>query len=119
MFLDFRDPKTKNFEAVPDGGRYTSKSLRISYSARIGLLIYYQNRGNGDKANGGSGIKAFPPGFKMISGNIAARSKKCVDITLYPLRVLTNCRDTDTKKGKALKASWLNVPFNGLASDTV
>uniref|UniRef100_A0A0W0FVT9 DUF1996 domain-containing protein n=1 Tax=Moniliophthora roreri TaxID=221103 RepID=A0A0W0FVT9_MONRR len=58
--LYFRDPKTKMFEAVPNGG----------------LLIYYQNRGNLDKSNGGPGLKAFPPGFRMISGNPVARSKK-------------------------------------------
>ncbi|KAL0961314.1 hypothetical protein HGRIS_006272 [Hohenbuehelia grisea] len=58
--LYFRDPKTKNFEPVGNGG----------------LLIYYQNRGDGDVRNGGKGLKAFPPGFKMLSGNPTARSKK-------------------------------------------
>ncbi|KAG7093489.1 hypothetical protein E1B28_007163 [Marasmius oreades] len=58
--LYFRDPKTKTFEAVPNGG----------------LLIYYQNRGNLDKANGGPGLKAFPPGFRMLSGNPVLRTKK-------------------------------------------
>ncbi|KAK7045818.1 hypothetical protein VNI00_007227 [Paramarasmius palmivorus] len=57
--LYFRDPKTKMFEAVPNG-----------------LLIYYQNRGSLDKINGGPGLKAFPPGFRMITGNPVARSKK-------------------------------------------
>ncbi|KAG6910694.1 hypothetical protein DXG01_008738 [Tephrocybe rancida] len=58
--LYFQDPKTKLFEAVGNGG----------------LLVYYQNRGNGDVANGGTGLKAFPPGFKMLTGNPTARSKK-------------------------------------------
>ncbi|KAJ7159311.1 hypothetical protein C8R43DRAFT_1124525 [Mycena crocata] len=58
--LYFQDPRTKLFEAVPDGG----------------LLVYYQNRGAGDVSNGGKGLKAFPPGFKMITGNPRSRSKK-------------------------------------------
>ncbi|KAF8602380.1 hypothetical protein BDV93DRAFT_545387 [Ceratobasidium sp. AG-I] len=58
--LYFRDPNTKQFEAVPNGG----------------LLIYYLNRGDADVANGGPGLKAFPEGFKMITGNPRARSKK-------------------------------------------
>lgn len=44
--------------------------------AGAGLLIYYQNRGDGDVRNGGTGLKAFPPGFKMLSGNPRARTKK-------------------------------------------
>ncbi|KAG6818244.1 hypothetical protein H0H93_006583 [Arthromyces matolae] len=56
--LYFQDPSTKLFEAVPNGG----------------LLVYYQNRGDGDVSNGGPGIKAFPPGFKMVTGNPTARS---------------------------------------------
>ncbi|KAG7086206.1 hypothetical protein E1B28_002170 [Marasmius oreades] len=51
------------FEPVPNGG----------------LLAYYQNRGSQDKANGGPGLKAFPPGFRMISGNPTLRSKKYAD----------------------------------------
>ncbi|GLB38516.1 putative protein with domain of unknown function (DUF1996) [Lyophyllum shimeji] len=58
--LYFQDPKTKLFEPVSNGG----------------LLVYYQNRGDGDVRNGGKGLKAFPPGFKMLSGNPRARSKK-------------------------------------------
>ncbi|KAJ6459050.1 hypothetical protein C8R45DRAFT_1064677 [Mycena sanguinolenta] len=58
--LYFQDPKTKLFEPVDNGG----------------LLVYYQNRGDGDVSNGGPGLKAFPPGFKMITGNPARRSKK-------------------------------------------
>ncbi|KAF8169957.1 hypothetical protein K438DRAFT_1982857 [Mycena galopus ATCC 62051] len=57
--LYFRDPSTKLFEPVDNGG----------------LLVYYQNRGNGDVSNGGSGLKAFPPGFKMITGNPTRRNK--------------------------------------------
>jgi len=38
----FRDPVTGKYEGVPNGG----------------LLIYYQNRGDGDKGNGGTGLKA-------------------------------------------------------------
>ncbi|KAG6903259.1 hypothetical protein C0995_000154 [Termitomyces sp. Mi166 len=37
---------------------------------------HVHNRGDGDKSNGGPGLKAFPPGFKMLSGNPAARSQK-------------------------------------------
>ncbi|KAF4566439.1 hypothetical protein EYR36_011865 [Pleurotus pulmonarius] len=58
--LYFRDPRTHQYEVVPNGG----------------LLVYYQNRGKGDVANGGSGLKAFPPGFKMISGDPTRRAKK-------------------------------------------
>nr|AEL31250.1 hypothetical protein [Armillaria mellea] len=58
--LYFRDPKTGLFESVANGG----------------LLIYYQNRGTKDVANGGPGLKAFPEGFKMISGDPKKRSFK-------------------------------------------
>ncbi|KAJ7866396.1 hypothetical protein B0H14DRAFT_2504330 [Mycena olivaceomarginata] len=58
--LYFQDPKTKLFEPVANGG----------------LLVYYQNRGDGDKSNGGPGIKAFPPGLRMITGDPKRRSKK-------------------------------------------
>lgn len=40
----------------------------------IGLLVYYENRGDLDVSNGGPGLKAFPPGFRMISGSAASRS---------------------------------------------
>ncbi|KAJ7718666.1 hypothetical protein B0H16DRAFT_1678161 [Mycena metata] len=59
-FEQLLDPKTKLFEPVPDGG----------------LLVYYQNRGDGDVSNGGSGLKAFPPGLKMITGDPKRRTKK-------------------------------------------
>ncbi|KDQ20403.1 hypothetical protein BOTBODRAFT_306441 [Botryobasidium botryosum FD-172 SS1] len=58
--LYFHDKAKGQFEPVPNGG----------------LLIYYQNRGDGDPANGGKGLKAFPKGFRMISGNPQARSRK-------------------------------------------
>lgn len=61
--LYFRDPKTKLYEPVDNGG----------------LLVYYQNRGDGDVVNGGAGLKAFPAGLKMIAGNALSRSKKYVD----------------------------------------
>ncbi|KAG8968051.1 hypothetical protein FRC05_001684 [Tulasnella sp. 425] len=57
--LYFKDPTTGLFEKVPNGG----------------LLVYYQNRGSGDVANGGTGLKAFPPGFRMLSGDATKRSK--------------------------------------------
>ncbi|CAE6472003.1 unnamed protein product [Rhizoctonia solani] len=60
--LYFRDPKTKLFEPVGNGG----------------LLVYYLNRGDADVFYGGPGLKAFPEGFKMISGNPRSRSKKYV-----------------------------------------
>jgi len=56
--LYFHDPATGLFEEVSNGG----------------LLIYYQNRGDQDVSNGGPGLKAFPAGFKMISGSATARS---------------------------------------------
>ncbi|KZP03590.1 hypothetical protein FIBSPDRAFT_834215 [Athelia psychrophila] len=56
--LYFKDPVAGTYESVGDGG----------------LLVYYLNRGNLDKSNGGVGLKAFPPGFKMISGSAASRS---------------------------------------------
>ncbi|KAF8884527.1 hypothetical protein BD779DRAFT_779221 [Infundibulicybe gibba] len=62
--LYFQDPQTKLFEPVSNGG----------------LLVYYQNRGDGDVVNGGPGLKAFPPGFKMLTGNPTARSKKYPDL---------------------------------------
>ncbi|KAG9021141.1 hypothetical protein FS837_007537, partial [Tulasnella sp. UAMH 9824] len=58
--LYFKDPTTGQFEKVPNGG----------------LLVYYQNRGTGDVSNGGKGLKAFPAGFRMISGDPRKRSKK-------------------------------------------
>ncbi|KAF9043060.1 hypothetical protein BJ165DRAFT_219234 [Panaeolus papilionaceus] len=58
--LYFRDPQTGKFEEVPNGG----------------LLVYYQNRGNADVAKGGPGLKAFPPGLKMVSGTPVRRSRK-------------------------------------------
>ncbi|KIY62290.1 hypothetical protein CYLTODRAFT_494741 [Cylindrobasidium torrendii FP15055 ss-10] len=60
--LYFQDPKTKKFEAVPNGG----------------LLIYYLSRGDEDSSNGGPGLKAFPKDFRMISGSPQARSSKSV-----------------------------------------
>jgi hypothetical protein len=53
--LYFQDPKTKLFEPVANGG----------------LLVYYQNRGDGDKSNGGPGIKV---GFSSISNLSIPRS---------------------------------------------
>jgi hypothetical protein len=58
--LYFQDPSTKKFEPVSNGG----------------LLVYYQNRGDGDTDNGGPGLKAFPAGLKMVSGNPKKRSKQ-------------------------------------------
>ncbi|KAG8924241.1 hypothetical protein FRC01_011740 [Tulasnella sp. 417] len=58
--LYFKDPNTGQFEKVPNGG----------------LLVYYQNRGSADASNGGKGLKAFPAGFRMISGDPRKRSKK-------------------------------------------
>lgn len=50
--LYFRDPKSRKLEAVPDGG----------------LTVYYLFRGVNDKKNGGTGLKAFPNGLKMLTG---------------------------------------------------
>ncbi|KAH8925924.1 hypothetical protein BT69DRAFT_1239588 [Atractiella rhizophila] len=60
--LYFIDPKG-GFDRVPDGG----------------LLVYYQNRGDADPSNGGPGLKAFPKGFKMRSGNPTRRARKYPD----------------------------------------
>jgi len=58
--LYFHDQKAKRFEAVPNGG----------------LLVYYLNRGDLDASNKGPGLKAFPPGLKMVSGDPTSRSRK-------------------------------------------
>ncbi|KAF7349807.1 WSC domain protein [Mycena venus] len=58
--LYFQDLKTKLFKPVGNGG----------------LLVYYQNRGNRDKSNGGAGLKAFPPGLRMITGDLKRHLKK-------------------------------------------
>jgi len=58
--LYFQDPTNGSFEEVANGG----------------LLVYYLNRGDLDVSNGGPGLKAFPPGFRMISGNAASRSSQ-------------------------------------------
>ncbi|KAG8881684.1 hypothetical protein FRB97_009233 [Tulasnella sp. 331] len=58
--LYFKDPVNGTFTKVPNGG----------------LLVYYENRGNGDPSNGGPGLTAFPEGFRMISGNAVKRSQK-------------------------------------------
>ncbi|KJA22476.1 hypothetical protein HYPSUDRAFT_40849 [Hypholoma sublateritium FD-334 SS-4] len=58
--LYLHDPQTGQYESVPNGG----------------LLVYYENRGSGDVSNGGPGLKAFPPGLKMISGDPTRRSRK-------------------------------------------
>lgn len=44
-----------------------------------GLLVYYENRGNAAPINGGAGLTAFPPGFRMLSGNAAKRAQ------IYPI----------------------------------
>ncbi|KAG9030809.1 hypothetical protein FRB95_003501 [Tulasnella sp. JGI-2019a] len=61
--LYFKDPLNGTFTKVPNGG----------------LLVYYENRGDGDTSNGGKGLTAFPPGFRMISGNAAKRAQ------IYPI----------------------------------
>ncbi|KAF8582543.1 hypothetical protein K439DRAFT_1350873 [Ramaria rubella] len=58
--LYYQDKQNGTFEEVNNGG----------------LLVYYQNRGDLDTSNGGPGLTAFPPGFRMITGNPALRSMK-------------------------------------------
>jgi len=58
--LYLHDPNNATFEPVPNGG----------------LLVYYQHQGGGDVNNGGSGLKAFPPGFKMLSGDVRRRVRR-------------------------------------------
>ncbi|KAH7098330.1 hypothetical protein BKA62DRAFT_811338 [Auriculariales sp. MPI-PUGE-AT-0066] len=52
--LWFQDPKTKQLEPVANGG----------------ILVYYLQRGNDIK-----NMKAFPKGFRMISGDMTRRNK--------------------------------------------
>jgi hypothetical protein len=73
--LYFRNPKTHTYSEVANGGRLTLEPMDRT-NVCSGLLVYYQNRGNGDVSNGGPGLKAFPPGFKMISGSATRRSRK-------------------------------------------
>ncbi|KAG9012262.1 hypothetical protein FRB94_006292 [Tulasnella sp. JGI-2019a] len=56
--LYFKDPVAGTFTKVPNGG----------------LLVYYLDRGDGDVLNGGKGLTAFPPGFRMLSGSTTKRS---------------------------------------------
>ena len=73
--LYFKDPITGTYESVGDGGKlFPSKICDWILTPHAGLLVYYLNRGNLDKSNGGPGLTAFPPGFKMISGSAASRS---------------------------------------------
>ncbi|EIW82574.1 hypothetical protein CONPUDRAFT_120670 [Coniophora puteana RWD-64-598 SS2] len=58
--LYFKDPADGHFEEVPNGG----------------LLVYYLQRGDQEKINGGPGLTAFPPGFRMISGDVTSRSSQ-------------------------------------------
>lgn len=78
--LYFRDPNTRQFESVANGGelRRQSMSFEVELNTCPGLLAYYQNRGTQDKANGGPGLKAFPPGFRMVTGNPLKRSARYV-----------------------------------------
>lgn len=77
--LYFHNRQNITYTEVPNGGK---SLLRLSWSVshirrpRLGLLVYYQNRGDGDKSNGGSGLKAFPAGLKMITGSPTRRSRK-------------------------------------------
>ncbi|KIJ30514.1 hypothetical protein M422DRAFT_234799 [Sphaerobolus stellatus SS14] len=54
----FHNSVNGTFEEVPNGG----------------LLVYYLQRGNADRINGGPGLTAFPPGFRMITGDPKRRS---------------------------------------------
>ncbi|TFK68050.1 hypothetical protein BDN72DRAFT_888685 [Pluteus cervinus] len=69
--LYFQDPQTGQFEAVANGG----------------LLVYYLNRGSGDKSNGGPGLHAFPAGFTMTSGDPTARSNSSSSDPQQRLRI--------------------------------
>jgi len=52
--LYFQDPVTKTFTPVSNGG----------------LLVYYQNRGDGDVSNGGKGLKVIRFITKFLKGRI-------------------------------------------------
>jgi hypothetical protein len=105
--LYFQDPETKMFEAVPNGGQYcyniSSFQQPTNCLFHIGLLGYYQNRGSLDKTNGGSGLKAFPPGFKTITGNTVKRSKQFPDtkVDKYEHEQLNYIRKSLVKNGKS------------------
>lgn len=85
--------------------------LPRSFNSILGLLVYYEFRGQDDKSNGGPGLKAFPPGFRMTSGNPVLRSKKSVSCTKVQNY---DSISTGTLKAKAPRRSSLNVLFNGL-----
>ena len=74
--LYFKDPRDGHYEDVPNQGtvqRLLTKKMKAIYFLS-GLLVYYLNRGNQDKSNGGPGLKAFPPGFQMVAGSALSRS---------------------------------------------
>jgi hypothetical protein len=54
--LFFQDPQTGKFESVPNGG----------------ADVYYLFRGDADKNHGGPGLKAFPNGLKMLTGDASS-----------------------------------------------
>lgn len=87
--LYFKDPVDGHYEDVPNQG--TCQSLSVKKLKKIyflsGLLVYYLNRGDQDKSNGGPGLKAFPPGFQMVSGSAVSRSIGWVDCHFFALRI--------------------------------
>lgn len=95
--LYFHDRAADTFEEVSNGG----------------LLIYYQNRGNEDVKNGGPGIKAFPPGLKMISGNPMRRTNKYAFLSIPAGLKLIKL--IGTRKEITLRRHWTRERSSSLA----
>lgn len=64
--------------------------------------------------NGGPGLKAFPAGFKMVSGNPAARSLKCDPSTKHSSHFYL-IQLAGIHHYKDLRASCGSVLFSGHA----
>lgn len=105
--------------------------VRINPQSNLtGLLVYYLQRGDADALNGGPGLKAFPEGFKMISGNPRSRSKKyiCATHSLgHPIdgfvaRYATQTGTQDELRERATEWSCLRYPnadgYNGYGFPT-
>lgn len=111
--LYFKDPVDGHYEDVPNQG--TCQSLSVKKLKKIyflsGLLVYYLNRGDQDKSNGGPGLKAFPPGFQMVSGSAVSRSIGWVDCHFFLPFVLLNC-DEGQGQVSIPRLSWLRQQFN-------
>ncbi|KZP14800.1 hypothetical protein FIBSPDRAFT_867937 [Athelia psychrophila] len=77
-YNDIKGAKCSSCEVVPQVTLHSESVIRatLTPASLIGLLVYYLNRGDLDASNGGKGLKAFPPGFRMVSGNAGSRSSQ-------------------------------------------